>query len=151
MKNPDRWSSSFWLIFSIIVCIESFRLGIGSFYNPGDGFLPFLAGIAFAIFSLLLLIQTFLTNQKNRDERILEKIKWKNIILVLAFLLIYALIVEKLGFVLSTLLFVSLLLRIIERKNWYVVAIIAVASSLLSYAIFQLWLQSQLPRGIFGI
>lgn len=150
MKNPDRWSSSFWLLFSIITCIESYRLGIGSFHNPGDGFLPFLTGIAFGIFSSILLIIN-LIKKENEDERVFEKIKWKNVILVLVSLFIYAIVLEILGFVLSTLILIIALLRIIERRNWYIVIIIAVASALVSYAVFQLWLQSQLPKGIFGI
>ena len=148
MEISDRWSSSLWLIFSILICIESYRLGIGSFHAPGTGFFPFWVGMVFGILSLLLLIPTFI--RKRKEETISEKIRWGSIILVLAFLFIYAIVLEKLGFVVSTLLFIAALLMIIERKKWHIVAIIAILSTLAFYIVFQVWLQSNLPKGVFG-
>jgi putative tricarboxylic transport membrane protein len=149
VEISDRWSSSFWIIFSILICIESFRLGIGSFHAPGTGFFPFLAGMVFGILSLILFILTFI--RKSKREGISEKIRLKNIILVLASLFVYAIILEKLGFVVSTLFFISGLLMIIERKKWYIATIIAIISTLACYIVFQVWLQSNLPKGIFGL
>jgi putative tricarboxylic transport membrane protein len=79
-----------------------------------------------------------------------EKVRWKSIILVLASLFIYAVVLEKLGFLVSTLLFIGALLIIIERKKWLIVAIIAILSTLAFYIVFQVWLQSNLPKGLFG-
>lgn len=149
MEISDRWSSSLWLIFSILICIESYRLGIGSFHAPGTGFFPFWVGMVFGILSLLLLIPTFI--RKRKEETISEKIRWGSIILVLASLFIYAIVLEKLGFVVSTLLFIAALLMIIERKKWHIVAIIAILSTLAFYIVFQVWLQSNLPKGILGL
>jgi putative tricarboxylic transport membrane protein len=149
VEISDRWSSSFWLIFSILVCIESYRLGIGSFYAPGTGFFPFWAGMVFGIFSLLLLVQTFIRARKR--EGISERIRWGSIILVLTSLFIYAIVLEKLGFIVSTLLFIAALLMIIEHKKWHIVTIIAIISTLVFYIVFQVWLQSNLPKGILGL
>jgi len=149
MRRPDRWSAFFWLFFSVLVCIESYRLDIGTYRNPGSGFFPFWAGIVFGILSALLLIQNFLKREK--EERVFQKVKWRDILLVLAALYIYAVVLEKIGFVISSFLFVAALLKIVENKKWYILVIVGGASALASYAIFQLWLQSQLPKGIFGI
>jgi len=75
MKTPDRWSSLFWLFFSIFICIESYRLGIGSFSVPGTGFFHFLVGIVFAMLSLLLFIQTFM--KEGQTGGILERVQWR--------------------------------------------------------------------------
>jgi hypothetical protein len=48
------------------------------------------------------------------------------------------------------LLFIGALLMIIERKKWLIVAIIAILSTLAFYIVFQVWLQSNLPKGVFG-
>lgn len=149
MKKPDRFSSTFWLIFSIFVCFESYRLDIGDFHNPGPGFSPFLMGAVFGILSIILLILSFI--QKDEVEAVFEKIRWKSVILVLAALFIYSIFLEKIGFVGTTFLFVVILLGVIEGKKWYIVIFAGIASALLSYIIFQLWLQSQLPKGIFGL
>jgi len=63
---------------------------------------------------------------------------------------IYALILEWLGFVISTVLFLAFLLQSIEAKRWVVVVLVSVGSSLLTYALFELWLHARLPKGIFG-
>ncbi len=149
MKNPDRWSSLFWLVFSIFICAESFRLEIGGFHNPGTGFFPFLAGSVFGIFSLVLFIRSFL--YKGEVESILGKMRWKSVILALLSLFLYAIVLEKIGFVISTIFFIGILLRIIERKAWYLVIFVSITSTLLFWVVFQLWLQSQLPKGILGI
>jgi putative tricarboxylic transport membrane protein len=149
MKNPDRWSSAFWLIFSLFICVESYRLDIGSFHNPGTGFFPFLAGMVFGILSLVLFVLTLI--RKRRGAGVLEKVQWKSIVLVLISLFVYAIVLEELGFILSNILFVAALLRIIERKKWVLVILVAVTSTLAFYVVFQLWLKSQLPRGILGI
>ena len=148
MEISDRWSGSFWLLLSILICIESYRLGIGSFHAPGTGFFPFWVGMVFGALSLLLLVLTFV--REGKRVGISEKVQWRSIILVLASLFLYAVVLEKIGFVVSTLLFIGALLMITERKKWYVVAIVAILSTLAFYIVFQVWLQSNLPKGILG-
>lgn len=149
MEISDRWSGSFWLLLSILICIESYRLGIGSFHAPGTGFFPFWVGMVFGMLSLLLLILTFI--REGKRVGITEKVQWRSIILVLASLFLYAVVLEKIGFVVSTLLFIGALLMIIERKKWHIVVIIAILSTLTFYIVFQVWLQSNLPKGILGL
>ena len=58
MKGHDRGSSLFWLIFSVCVCTESIRLGLGTPRNPGMGFMTFGASVLLGLFSLIVLFQT---------------------------------------------------------------------------------------------
>jgi putative tricarboxylic transport membrane protein len=149
MKKPNFWSSLFWLVFSIFICFGSIRLKIGTFHNPGTGFFPFLAGIVFAGLSLILLIQSLVAGED--VEGILGKVRWKNIIVVLICLVVYAVVLEKLGFMISTIFFIGVVLRVIEKKRWSLVVSVSVSATLVFWVIFQYWLQSQLPKGIFGI
>ena len=149
MKKPNFWSSLFWLAFSIFICFGSMRLEIGTFHNPGTGFFPFLAGVVFAVLSLILLIQSLVAGEN--VEGILGKVRWKNIILVLICLVVYAVVLEKLGFMISTIFFIGVVLRVIEKKRWSLVVVVSVSATLVFWVIFQYWLQSQLPKGIFGI
>jgi putative tricarboxylic transport membrane protein len=105
--------------------------------------------MVFGILSLLLLVQTFIRARRRRG--ISERIRWGSVILVLASLFIYAIVLEKLGFIVSTLLFIAALLMIIERKKWHIVTIIAIISTLAFYIVFQVWLQSNLPKGFWGL
>ena len=150
MKGSDAWSSSFWLVFSILVCIESYKFGLGSYEVPGSGFFPFWIGVVFGILSMISLVQAFVKIQESEKEVIPSNVNWVKIILVLTSMVVFAQVLEKLGFVVSTFLFVGVLLCI-EHKTWYTVAIVAITTALATYAIFQLWLHSQLPKGILGI
>jgi uncharacterized membrane protein YjjB (DUF3815 family) len=61
----------------------------------------------------------------------------------------YLLLLESLGFVAVTFLFLLLLFRL-ERRGWAVSAVSAVIGALASYVLFQVWLKTQLPTGPFG-
>ena len=65
-------------------------------------------------------------------------------------LFLYALLMESLGFILVTLLIFIFILRMIEKKSWFSVAITSVMVTVASYLIFEIALQSQLPKGILG-
>ena len=69
---------------------------------------------------------------------------------IIVALLIYALTMEHLGFILSTTLFIAFLLWLVERQRWYVIVFGAVLSSLATYLVFKVWLDTALPIGLFG-
>jgi len=154
VKNPDRVSSIFWFILSAAICIHASQLGLGSFHDPGPGFLFFWSGLVLGILSIIILCSTMKKrNDALTDDNtnIFENVKWIKIVSILASLLLYGLILEQIGFLLSTVFFIAFLLSSIEKKKWYIIVFISVVSSALSYALFELLLESRLPKGIFGI
>lgn len=101
------------------------------------------------ILSTILLTLSF--GEKDVEEHVFNQVKLRNIVVVLAALFIYAFFFTTIGFIVSTFVFVLILIGIVERKNWYIVILVSVTSSLLSYLIFKIWLQSNLPKGMFGL
>ncbi len=152
MRRYDQMSSLVWLAFAIYVCIASSRLSFGSFDHPGPGFLPFLVGIFLGIFSIIAFLQAYLS--KITDETTpswYSKERWKKLVGVLTVMFLYALCLEILGFLISTFLLLVFLFRYgMEPKRWTVAIGASGIASLSSYAVFELWLKTQLPRGIFG-
>jgi hypothetical protein len=69
---------------------------------------------------------------------------------IIVALLIYALTMEHLGFILSTTLFIGFLLWLVERQRWYVIVFGAVLSSMATYLVFKVWLETALPIGLLG-
>ena len=145
----DRYSGLFWFLLSVVVCIYARRLGLGHFRNPGPGFLFFWSGVVLCVLSLIILFQTI--KPADKEEKAFGSVNWAKVASVVLALVVYGLILERLGFVLSTVLFMGFLLRSIEAKKWYVVILVSVVSSLLTYALFELWLHARLPKGILGI
>ncbi len=154
MKKLDRLSSIFWLVISAAICIHSYKLGIGEFHNPGPGFLFFWGGGILGVLSIMILLPTIGKREetsKESQENIFGNVKWIKIVSVLASLVIYGLILERLGFLLSTFFLIAFLLQSIEAKKWYIVVSVSIASAFLSYVLFESCLHARLPKGIFGI
>ncbi len=151
MSKADRISGFFWLFFGVIVSIESRRLGLGTLRRPGPGFLFFYTGIFVVIMSLIILIRAWITQRsEGAQERIFGGQNVLKGIYVMLSLFLYALFMEQLGFIPVTLLIFIFILRMIEKKSWLSVAITSVVVTVASYLIFEIALQSQLPKGILG-
>lgn len=132
--------------FSIYVAFESWRLGIGTFSAPGPGFLPLGAALLIGIFSLagLWVFRPLGTAEEVQGGR------W-NIVLVVVALVVFAWLVERLGFLLTTTLFLVFLLRVVQRKRWPLALVLSFLIAAASYGVFQIWLRAQLPKGLLGI
>ncbi len=65
-------------------------------------------------------------------------------------LLIYALVLEWLGFLLATFALLLFFFRTLQRQSWLVVVTGSLATSLLSYLVFKTWLGVNLPGGLLG-
>jgi putative tricarboxylic transport membrane protein len=151
MKRPDRKSSLFWLGFAGFICVESFRLPLGSLHEPGPGFLPLLTGVLLAGLSVVCFLQAGRAAAKKGDVFWYSGERWKNLLWVLVALLIYAGILDFLGFVFSTFLLLAFLFRFGTTPQRWIWAIGGGAlASVSCYAVFELWLRTNLPKGILG-
>jgi len=149
MKKADQISGIFWLFFSAFICIESYRLGLGSLHQPGPGFIFFWTAFVMGILSIAVLIPAWTRKKTGKPEGpIFGKENVLKIILVLFSLFLYAFFMETLGFIPITLLLFIFLLGIIEKKRWSLTIFVSVVVTGISYLIFEVWLKSQLPRGL---
>jgi putative tricarboxylic transport membrane protein len=152
MGKADRISGLFWLLFSLFVSYESYRLGLGSVYQPGPGFLFFWTGIVVALLAIAVIVRSFAL--KAADEEKKEDATGKRygtkVVLVLVALFLYALLMEWLGFLIVTLLLFVFLLGIIEKKRWWFAIAVSLAVTIAAYLLFEVGLQSQLPKGLLG-
>jgi putative tricarboxylic transport membrane protein len=151
MGKADRISGVFWLVFGLFICIESYRLGLGTLHKPGPGFLYFWTSIFLIILSIVVLIQTWRSMGTGEPgASIFGKENLQKIVLVLISLFLYAIFMETVGFIPITLLLFVYLLGIIEKKRWFYTILVSVAVTVAAYLIFETWLQSQLPKGLLG-
>lgn len=126
-----------------MVCYFSWRIGLGSPAEPGPGFMPFLAGLLLASLSFVLGVQVFLSWTALSWE---TKIKWGNILSVIAAMGAYGFLLNRIGFVFVTFAFVTLLMKFIEPQTWRRAVLGGAISSVASYLLFETFLKSQLPR-----
>ncbi|MEI9479995.1 MAG: tripartite tricarboxylate transporter TctB family protein [Deltaproteobacteria bacterium] len=149
MGRADRISGLFWFLFSVFVSFESYRLGLGILNQPGPGFFFFWTGIAVAMLSLVVILRSFGTQAPEEEkEAPTGKRTATKVILVLVALFLYAVLMEWLGFLIVTLLLFIFLLGVIEKKKWWFAILVSLTVTALSYLLFEVGLQSQLPKGI---
>lgn len=151
MSSADRISGIFWLLFSVFVSIESYRLGLGNLHQPGPGFIFFWTAIAMGILSIAVFVRAWAGKKTGKPERLIfGKENVLKIILVLLSLFLYAFFMEALGFIPITLLLFIFLLGVIEKKTWRLTIFVSVVVTGISYLVFEIWLKSQLPKGLLG-
>jgi len=152
IEKRDRLSSLFWLVISIIVCIASIRLSVGTLRQPGSGFFPFLGGAILGLLSFIYLLTTFKSKRVlEKSEDVSSKINWLNIILTLAILFAFPLLLDLIGFAPTTFIFFAFLFRFIEPQRWFIVLGGAGGAAVFCYFFFQFWLGIKFPIGILGI
>ena len=151
MNKADKIGGIFWLVFAVIVSIESRRMGMGTLHRPGPGYLFFWAGILLAIMSLIILIRAWIAK---KDAGAGVSIFWgqniTKIVMVLIPVFLYALLMETLGFIVVSFLLFLILLGVVEKKGWMFSILTSLAVTVAAYLIFETALQSQLPKGLLG-
>ncbi len=149
MKKADRISGIFWLFFSGFICVESYRLGLGSLHQPGPGFIFFWTAVAMGVLSIGVFIRAWATKKTSEPESpIFGRENVLKIILVLLALFLYAFFMETLGFIPVTMLLFIFLLGMIEKKRWGLTIFVSIMVTAISYLVFEIWLKSQLPKGL---
>jgi putative tricarboxylic transport membrane protein len=151
MRRPTIAASLILAGLAGLILFEASRLAFGSIRVPQTGFFPSVLATLLLFFSIALLVQTRRQDGgENRDEP-LKSEAWIRIGITLAAMLGFALVLEKLGFLLSTFTVMILLLRVIEPQKWPRVIAVALVTALVSYFLFARLLNIPLPAGVLEI
>jgi putative tricarboxylic transport membrane protein len=99
MGKSDRISGSFWLLFSLFISYESYRLGLGTLHQPGPGFLFFWTGLIVASLAFFIILMSLRQPSPHEaKEQAFKRSNVRKVLLVLISLFAYALFMEWLGF-----------------------------------------------------
>lgn len=149
MVSYDRMSALFWLGLGIGISAESIRLGPGSLSAPGPGLIPMGCGLLLGILGVALFISTFTRGAEEKEAVWEEGLKWWTLILALLSITGYALLIDVLGFGLTTLLWMAFICRL-GKMGWKGTAVMSVFTTILCYVLFVYFLGIRFPRGIVG-
>jgi len=151
MRRHDPWAAGFLLLFSVLASLEARKLTVGELGRPGPGFLPFFLAVALSIVSLALLSQSL--RNKSAKETTHRSEPWGSgkVAWTLFGLFVYAFALEPLGFLLSTFFLMLFLFKAVDPLRWASAIGGAIATSLLTYTLFKLWLHVPLPTSPWGL
>jgi hypothetical protein len=131
--------------------VESYRLGLGSFSDPGPGFVPLGSGLLIGIFALLISAGVGRMEKEVKRDLSTGRIAWGRVGAILTSLAAYAGLLNILGFHLVNVLWLSFVCKRMGKMSWGAALGISFGSTFLSYFLFEYYLSIRFPRGIFGI
>ncbi|MGH7772132.1 MAG: tripartite tricarboxylate transporter TctB family protein [Candidatus Binatia bacterium] len=151
MRRTDVISALTLLALALAALLEASKLPFGRLSSPQAGFFPLILAIFLAIFSLVLTAQAIGGTKEESGASRRGSAIWKKIVLAIAALVVFGVLFESLGYIISTFLFIAFLLRAVEQQNWSLVVVVAFFTSLATYLVFGLLLNTPLPGGILGL
>ncbi|HME42500.1 MAG TPA: tripartite tricarboxylate transporter TctB family protein [Syntrophorhabdales bacterium] len=136
--------SLFWLAVGVFFAVGGIMLKPGTLRNPGPGLLPLIMSLLLISFSLFVLAKGLIG-----PEGILKGIQWKSQTVVVASVFLYGLLLNLLGFLLSTfaLMFVLYGLFFGGKNKWPRVFFCATATALAGWLVFSVALKVPFPKG----
>jgi putative tricarboxylic transport membrane protein len=153
MKQVNIKEGIVWFIIGAVICFLSWRIRLGSFNEPGPGFIAFASGMSLVTIGvIMILLKAFSTpipeGDRPRDRSFLKLPSLP--ILHTVFLLVgYGLLLDHLGYILTT--FAVMFALFYDRGvNRFLPSILAsLLTVVVTYLLFGTWLHCQLPRGVF--
>ena len=146
-RGADFWTALILMIFSGAVIREALNLDVGSPSNPGSGFMVFGTAMVLGVMAFAQFAKSLRTHdQKTGDPP--EKIHPWRIVSVIAANVLYIIVLDWVGYILSTFILLCFLLQVYEKGKWVWAVAGAAATSVLTYLIFAKLLQLNLPKGL---
>ncbi len=149
MTKYDRISTLFLVGLAIAVSLESIRIGPGSLSNPGPGLIPLGCGLVLGILSLIGFFRTFV----RPSSEVLRKNAVKlggSTIAALVSMLVFAFLIDTLGFLIVTFLWMGFVCRWIGRLGWKATIFTSVVTPFCIWLLFVYFLEIRFPRGILS-
>ncbi len=149
--STDKKVSLGGLVLGLLIIFFAARsLPFGSLGRPGSGFFPLLIGVLLGVLCLILLLKRWKTPMITRAKGEAALTGKKRVAMAFTALLIYDLLLEKMGFLFCTFFLMFFMLKTVGGRKWFYALWVSVLTAAMSFIIFQELLHSPLPPGILG-
>lgn len=140
----DRVASVLFLAVGVLFIIGSKHIPSSSYGSVvGPDIFPLVLGILLCLLSVRLFYETFVSGNKQQGKK--EQLQYKPFIIIFTATLIYVLTLEKVGYVITTFLFLFVCFQTMERKKILQSLIISACFSGIVYFVFVEILKGTLP------
>lgn len=146
-----KFSSTFWEgVFLFVVSVFGISMSFISHkdFNVEWKLSPYLFPLIISFFLLILSISIIMQGLKDESEKKEKsKIDIKSLLIFGLVCILYLLVFNFLGFVLSTIILLVLLMMLLGERRWWLILLVSVISSLVIYLLFAKYLSVMLPKG----
>lgn len=141
-NQKDFWSAVMFVVFGVLFIVWSTEYQFGTTQRMGPGYFPTILGILLVFLGILVGLPTF---KHDSQETHVEKIGWRGLLVVLGAVILYALLLPRLGFVVSMATLVILSAMASREFTWKAALLSTVVLGLFSYLVFVKGLELQFP------
>jgi hypothetical protein len=117
--------------------------------GPGPAFLPFWLGLVMALLATLLLVGAMRSSDPGADWLPTGEGR-RRLVLVMVATIVFVALLNVIGMVVGTVLFLIVLMRFLDRCAWPLTLMVSVATAAFVYLVFARWLRVPLPVGVLG-
>ncbi|HMM90144.1 tripartite tricarboxylate transporter TctB family protein [Bradyrhizobium sp.] len=150
LNNSELWGGLIGLALGGFVIWSGLRLKLGTINDPGSGYVLFYTGILMCLFSATIIFAAVTEGGPTFGSR-WQDARWTKPVIVIACLAAFAFALDPLGFLLSSIPLMLLLLRLIDPVRWSLAIPIAVLVPLGMWWVLKRLLLIQLPSGMLEI
>jgi putative tricarboxylic transport membrane protein len=150
LNNSELWGGLIGLGLGVFVLRSGLKLKLGTINDPGSGYVLFYTGILMCVFAATIIFAAVTEGGPSFASR-WENTRWSKPLLVIVCLTAFAFALEPLGFLLSAIPLMLLLLRLIDPVRWSLAIPVAILAPSGMWWVLKHLLAIQLPSGIFEI
>ena len=150
--KPDQISGLFWGTIGLLAVFGSLGLGLGSLGEPGSGFFSFTAGCFVVAMALITVLRASFQKKgfQGKISSLWQGARWKRPIVLTLLILGYIVLLERLGFFLTSFLLLFVILKMVEDLSWKKAVLAPLFTLAVSYFLFIFFLKANLPKGLWG-
>ncbi|MDP1991732.1 MAG: tripartite tricarboxylate transporter TctB family protein [Syntrophales bacterium] len=152
MKQAEMITGFVLLVLSGLVIWTAMEMPPSATFGPGAGFLPSWLGVLLAVLATILVVSAWRsqTAEKEKSSVFPGKQALIAITSVLIGLAVYIFLIDILGYLVDTFLFVMFLVKVVEREKWPLALMVAVGTTAGLFITFQILLKITLPSNMLG-
>ena len=144
MKPGDSWAGGFVALVGLIAVHAAWPLAFWSEYGPGPGFFPLVLGFGLAGMGAAVAVGGWM----RRAEAASFDGQLRKPLVVVGAVAAYLAVLDVLGFVIATVLFLFTLIRWVESRKAWLALTLAVSITLGLHLVFDTLLKTALPLGL---
>ena len=142
-KKFDRFAGIAFLLIGVLFFVESQKISESAYGSSvGPKIFPMWLGIILIALSIRLIYETFKYKTEDSEK---EKLQYKKLFIIFGSAVLYAFFLEKIGYVVSTFLFLLVAFQTMERGKMVYSILISATFSFGIYYLFSELLGGSLP------